>query len=236
MERMQLSATKREQQGKGPARRVRSQGLVPAVLYGQGIEALKLTINPKDLLKTLGKGGTNILLDLKIEGQETVPVMVKEYQADVLKRNFLHVDFLKVDLKKKVSVEVPIHLTGKAPGVKEGGILEHVTRSIKVICLPTAIPQALEVDVSSLDIGDNLHVHDLKLPPNVEIPPGADFTIAAVVAPVEEKELEAATEVVQPEVIGEKKPEEGAAPAAGGKEEKKPGGKEEKKPGKEEKK
>jgi len=181
---------------------------------------VNLTVDPKVLGKTIAEaGGLNVLFNLKIEGRDTIPVMVKEYQAHVLSRHFLHVDFLKVDLKKKISVQVPIQLVGKAPGVKEGGILEHITRSIKVVCLPTAIPESIEVDVSALDIGDNLHVHDLKLPQGVEIPAGVDFTIAAVVAPVEEKELAPATEVVQPEVIGEKKPEEGAAAAAA------PGGK-----------
>lgn len=213
MERMQLAAQKRDQFGKGPARRARMQGLVPAVLYGEGKAGVNLIINPKELGKILGSGGTNVLLDLKIEGQEGVPVMVKEYQADILSRAFLHVDFLKVDLTKKITVEVPVHLVGKAPGLKEGGILEHITRSIEVICLPTAIPEFLEADVSGLNVGDNLHAHDLKLPEGIELPSDVDFTIAAVAMPAEEKVAEAGAEVQQPEVTGQKKAGEEAAAA-----------------------
>jgi large subunit ribosomal protein L25 len=209
------------------------QGQVPAVLYGQGQDNLMLTVDPKALSQTLGAGsGLNVLFDLKIDGKDSVLVMVKDYQADILTRRFLHVDFYKVDLAKKILVEVPIQLVGKAPGIKEGGILEHITRSLKVRCLPTAIPEFLEADVSSLNIGDNIHAHNIKLPEGVEIPAGADFTIAAVAAPVEEK-IEAPTgEIQQPEVLTEKKPAEESAPE---KEEKKTG-KEEKKAGKEEKK
>jgi len=215
MERLELTATLREQTGKGPARRARAKGMIPANLYGQGSAAVNLSVDPLLLGKAIATaGGMNVLFNLKIEGRETVPVMVKEYQAHVLSRRFLHVDFLKVDLTKKITVQVPIHLVGKAPGVKEGGILEHMTRMVKVICLPTKIPEFIDVDVSALDIGDNIHAHDLKLPEGVEVPAGADFTIAAVVAPAEEKEATPATDVVQPEVIGEKKPEEGAAAAA----------------------
>lgn len=217
MERMQLEASPREQTGKGPARQARAQGLVPAVLYGQGEEGIKLIVNPKELSKILGSGGTNVLLDLKIEGQNTVPVMVKEYQADVLSRAFLHVDFLKVDLSKKITVEVPVHLVGKAPGVKEGGILEHITRAIEVICLPTLIPEFIEADVSGLDVGENLHAHDLKLPEGVELPSDVDFTIAAVTELAEEKEASAETEVQQPEVTGQKKANEEAAAKDAGK-------------------
>ncbi|MFO1464461.1 MAG: 50S ribosomal protein L25/general stress protein Ctc [bacterium] len=218
MERLQLTANLRAKTGKGVARQLRAQGAIPAVLYGQGQEALPLSVNLRDFTKAMSSSsGTNALVDLKIEGKEQIPVMVKEYQAHVIDRHFLHVDFLKIDLTKKVTVEVPIQLVGKAPGVKEGGILEHITRSLRVNCLPTAIPRALEVDVSNLNIGDNLHVHDVKLPEGVELVPGADETVAAVVAPVEEVVTTPETEVTQPEVLTEKKPAEGeaAAPAKG---------------------
>lgn len=228
MERSQLNAESRKEKGKGPARRVRAAGRVPAILYGQGKDTTLLTVDPKELGKTLGAGSNfNMLLDLKIDGQSPTIVMVKDYQADMLTRKFQHVDFFKVDLTKKILVEVPIHLTGKAPGVKEGGILEHTTRTIKVRCLPTAIPKHLEADVSGLNVGDNIHAHEMKFPEGVELPAGADFTIATVAMPVEEKVEATPGEVVQPEVLTEKKPAEGEA-AAAGKDEKK-GGKEEKK-------
>ncbi|HCU23462.1 MAG TPA: 50S ribosomal protein L25 [Deltaproteobacteria bacterium] len=228
MERQQLSATPREKTGKGVARKLRAQGAIPAVLYGQGQSAVPLAVNLRDFTKALsGAKSVNVLLDLAVEGKEKIPVMVKDYQAHVIDRHFLHVDFLKIDLTKKVSVDVPVQLVGKAPGTKEGGILEHITRTLKIDCLPTAIPQFLEADVSALNIGDNLHVHDLKLPEGIELAEAGDLTIAAVVAPVEEVAATPETEVVQPEVLTEKKPaaEEGGEK----KEEKKPEKKAEKK-------
>lgn len=210
MERQQLTANLRQKTGKGVARQLRAKGSIPAVLYGLGQEPTTLSVNTRDFTKAVSSAsGINVIVDLEIEGKERIPVMVKDYQAHVIDRHFLHVDFLKVDLTKKIVVEVPIQLVGKAPGVKEGGILEHITRNIKINCLPTAIPKSLEADVSGLNIGDNIHVHDLKLPEGVELVPGADETVAAVVAPVEEVVTAASTEVVQPEVLTEKKPAEG---------------------------
>lgn len=212
MERQQLTANLRQKTGKGVARQLRAKGAIPAVLYGQGQEAMPLSVNTRDFTKAVSSAsGINVIVDLQIEGKDRIPVMVKDYQAHVIDRKFLHVDFLKIDLAKKVSVEVPIQLVGKAPGVKEGGILEHITRTIKVNCLPTAIPNSLEADVSGLNIGDNIHVHDLRLPEGVELVPGSDETVAAVVAPVEEVVTTPETEVVQPEVLTEKKPAEGEA-------------------------
>jgi len=210
MERQNLTATPREKSGKGVARQLRAKGTIPAVLYGQGQAATLLQVNLRDFTKVVTTGaGINVLFDLEVQGQGKIPVIVKDYQAHVIDRQFLHVDFFKIDLTKKVTIEAPIHLVGKAAGVKEGGILEHITRTIKVNCLPTSIPQFLEVDVSNLNIGDSLHLHDVKLPPGVEAAPGSDETIAAVVAPVEEVVVAAETEVTQPEVLTAKKPAEG---------------------------
>jgi large subunit ribosomal protein L25 len=233
MERQQLKVAVRERTGKGEGRRLRREGMIPGILYGAGHKTVPVAVNTKELNDALSKAGSiNALFDLNIGGKETVSVMVKDYQAHVLSREFLHVDFLKIDVTKKIHVDVPIHLVGKAPGVKEGGILEHITRKLEVICLPTSIPEFLEVDVSNLQIGDNLHTHDIKLPAGVEWASSADQTIAAVVAPAAEEEKPAvAAEVVQPEVIGEKKAEEGEA----GKETKEAKPKEEKKEKKEKK-
>jgi len=223
MDRMQLKVEIRNEKGKGAGRRLRRQGAIPGILYGAGKDAVPVTVNRKALDDAFHEAGNmNVIFDLEIPGQGKVPAMVKDYQAHVLSREFLHVDFLQVDLAKKVKVEVPIHLVGKAPGVKEGGILEQITRKLEIICLPTAIPESLDVDVSTLNIGDNLHVHDIKLPEGVEIPAGVDSTIAAVVAPiVEEEKPVGAEEIKQPEVLTEKKPAEGEAAPKEEKKEKK---------------
>lgn len=230
MERQQLTATPRDKTGKGVARQLRAKGAIPAVLYGQGQEATLLHVNLRDFTKVVSTGaGINALFDLDIQGKGKIPVIVKDYQAHVIDRKFTHVDFFKIDLSKKVSIEVPVHLVGKAAGVKEGGILEHITRSVKVNCLPTSIPQFLEADVSNLNIGDSLHLHDIKFPEGVEAAPGADETIAAVVAPVEEVAATPETEITQPEVLTAKKPAEGEGDAAAAKGGAKPAPKKEEK-------
>lgn len=212
MDRLQVKAQIRNSIGKGAARKVRAQGDVPAVVYGVGVDPLPLTVNLHDFDKAMrGIEGTSVLIDLAIDGKETLPVMLRDFQVDIISRKFRHLDFQKVDLSKRIKVEVPLHLVGKAPGVKEGGILEHLRRTLEIRCLPTAIPDSIDVDVSQLNIGDTIHLHDVKLPEGVEVAFAADITIAAVVAPVEEKEAVPGEEApTEPEVIGEKKEAEEA--------------------------
>ncbi|MCP5468232.1 MAG: 50S ribosomal protein L25/general stress protein Ctc [Deltaproteobacteria bacterium] len=194
MDRLEVQAQNREATGKGVARKLRAQGRIPCVLYGKDIKPVSLSVNDHDFEKTIHQaGGMNSLFDLIIDGKEKMPVMVREYQADNIRRNFLHVDFIQVDLSKKINVEVPVELVGVAPGVKEGGILDHIQRQLEVICLPTSIPEKIEVDVSGLNLGESLHIHDIKLPEGVEVSGTTDLTIAAVVAPKAEK-VKAASE------------------------------------------
>jgi large subunit ribosomal protein L25 len=221
MERLQVKANLRHEKGKGAARKLRAKGSVPAILYGVGVEPTPLAVNLFDFDKALeGVEGTGVLMDLSIDGKEALPVMLRDFQADVITRKFEHLDFQKVDLTKKIKLEVPIHLVGKAPGVKDGGILEHMRRQLEIKCLPTAIPEAIDVDVSQLNLGDILHVSDIKLPEGVEVLTPLDQTVAAVVEPASEptaEEVAAAVEgaPAEPEVIGAKKEEE---PAGEGKE------------------
>lgn len=217
MERLHLKAQTRKETGKGTSRRIRAQGDIPGVFYGTGLDPLPLVVNLKELDDAvLEARSLNALFDLTIDDQSPVPVMLRDYQVDNIDRYFTHVDFQKIDLSKKIKIEVSVKLVGKASGVKEGGILEHIRRALEVICLPTAIPESIDVDVSNLDIGDTIHVQDLTLPEGVELGSISNVTIAAVVAPVEEKVEEVAVEgevPAEPEVIGEKKAEEGEAPA-----------------------
>jgi large subunit ribosomal protein L25 len=215
MERPQVKANLRQEKGKGAARKIRAKGAVPAILYGVGVEPLPLSVNLHEFDKALeGVEGTGVLIELSIDGKESLPVMLRDYQVDLITRKFEHLDFQKIDLSKKVKLEVPIHLVGKAPGVKDGGILEHMRRQLEIKCLPTAIPEAIDVDVSQLNIGDIIHVSDIQLPEGVEVLTALDQTVAAVVEPAPEptaEEVAAATEAApaEPEVIGAKKEEEG---------------------------
>jgi large subunit ribosomal protein L25 len=213
---------------KGAARRVRSGGAVPGVLYGRKREPLAVTFNEKELLTSLDKEkrrNTVLTLNVRTQGgqggqggkagestAEEVTAMVRDAQIHPLSRRLVHVDFLAVDLNAEVHVTVPLVLTGKAIGVTNGGNLHQSMHMVPVAAKPAAIPTKLEVDVSALEIGDALHVSDLKLGAGVRVVLDAKEAIASVVAPKAEKVEEAAAAPVEGAV-----PAEGAAaPAAGG--------------------
>ena len=209
MERPVLAAEVREGIGKGLARKLRAKGLIPAVFYGPRTETIALVVNPKDLAKTLQtEAGENVLIDLEIQkGKEThrKVVMVKDIQIDPLHRRTLHTDFYEVVMDEMVTVEVPIHLIGKPEGIKMGGILEQVRRAIQIQCLPGDIPKSIDVDVSSLKIGDSIHVQNLRAE-KAKILAETNFTIATVVPPVvEEKKVEEVVAEVPEEAEGEEK-------------------------------
>jgi large subunit ribosomal protein L25 len=200
---------------KGAARRVRSAGAVPGVLYGRQREPIAVTFNEKELMSSLDKEkrrNTVLTLTVRDAGKsEEVTAMVRDAQINPLSRRLIHVDFLAVDLNTEVHVTVPIVLTGKAVGVTNGGNLHQSKHMVPVAAKPGAIPTKLEIDVSALEIGDALHVSDLKLGDGVRIVLDAKEAIASVVAPKAEKVEEAAAAPVEGAV-----PAEGAAaPAAG---------------------
>ncbi|MFO1518369.1 MAG: 50S ribosomal protein L25/general stress protein Ctc [bacterium] len=213
MERVQLSVSLREGHGKGVARKIRAKGAVPGIIYGKGMENILIEVNPKEVLSAFsGSAGMNAVLDLEVPKQGKIVAMLKDYQADNITRKFTHLDFVKLDLTKEIRVDVPIHIMGKAEGVKEGGILEVIRRELSVVCLPTNIPQKIEVEVTSLKIGQSIHIDDLKLPQGIEVPHDQNFAIVAVVAPQAEEVAAAAPAEgapAEPEVLTAKKPAEG---------------------------
>jgi large subunit ribosomal protein L25 len=146
----------------------------------------------------------NTLIELSVDGTAQT-VLVKELQRDPVRGRPIHTDFYLVDLDKKVEVSVPIHLTGKAPGVELGGILDHPLREIELECLPRAIPESIDVDVSGLDVGDSIHVRDLELPEGVSVSTDVNLAVASVVAPVvvEEPVAEEVEEGEEPVAEGE---------------------------------
>jgi len=207
-----LKARLRQQAGKGVARSLRRQDQIPAVFYGPGVEAVPLTLSVKEVERLISSAaGENVLIDLNIDNggpTQSHRAMIKEIQVDPLKQTILHVDFYAISMDKKISLEVPITLIGEAVGVSEGGILQQVGRTIEISCLPDQIPDALEMDVSNLDIGDSLHVSDLRVPEGIEILAEERLTIATVAPPAKEEEIE--VEIVAEEEEGEEVEEKAA--------------------------
>ncbi|MFP3869389.1 MAG: 50S ribosomal protein L25/general stress protein Ctc [Syntrophobacteria bacterium] len=189
-----LKAQLREKTGKGVARSLRRQGFIPAVFYGPGVEPVPLAFSSKDLDRLFGGGsGEYLLIDLNIENGESTQkhrAMIKEVQTDPVKQNILHIDLYGISMDKKITVEVPITLTGVSLGVTEGGILQQVRRTIEISCLPGRIPEALKVDMSNLGIGESVHVSDLDVPTGIELLAEEHLTIASVVPPARAEEIE----------------------------------------------
>ena len=195
MQRPILTAEIREGVGKEKAKKLRAKGLIPAIFYGPRSQTVPLVIDSKELSKALQtEAGENVLIDLDIRRgvqSDRKVVMLKDIQTDPLRRGTLHTDFYEVAMDESVTVEVPVHLVGKPEGTKMGGILEQVRRGIEIQCLPGDIPKSIDIDVSSLKIGDSIHVQDIQVE-KAKIISDTNFTIATVVPPVvEEKVVEA---------------------------------------------
>jgi large subunit ribosomal protein L25 len=212
MERPVLTAEIREGIGKEKAKKLRLQGLIPAIFYGPKSQTIPLVIESKELAKALQtEAGENVLIDLDIRKgaqSDRKVVMLKDIQIDPLQRVTLHTDFYEVTMDEMVTVEVPVHLVGKPEGTKVGGILDQVRRVIEVQCFPGDIPKSIDVDVSALKIGDSIHVQDITVE-KAKIISDTNFTIATVVPPVvEEKVVEAvAPEAVEGAEVKEKEEE-----------------------------
>ncbi len=202
-----LTAEKRDEKGKGPARRLRQKGLIPAVVYGRKGEPTHLAVDPASLLKAIDNPQRfNTLLKLQAGGSERY-VLFKDYQVDPVTRKLLHADFLEVTLDRPVKVEVPVVTIGRAQGVADGGILSIAAHEIVVEALPNKIPLKIEVDVTAIKIGGSMHVSQLTAPEGCKFKYTTDYVVAFVAVP--EKE-----EVVAP-VAAAVPGAEGAAPAAG---------------------
>jgi large subunit ribosomal protein L25 len=216
-----LEAVRRDRFGRNEVGRMRREGKIPAVLYGEARQAEPLAVDPKALFRILhSQSGVNTLIALKVEGASDVKVLVKEYQVDPVEHKLLHADFYRVAMDKLLRVTVPIHLTGEAKGVKaEGGVVDFVHRDIMIEVLPADIPEHITVDVTELMLHDGVRVRDLPTGGKWKPLSEADMLIVHVIAPKVEAEPEpadaaaAATPAApaEPEVIKKgkvEKPEE----------------------------
>jgi large subunit ribosomal protein L25 len=225
MEMRELTIKKRDGVGKGPAKRLRRSGQVPAILYG-GAAPVSIAVTPKDIIRLIhGHEGSTQLFRVSFEGSRDAKMaIIRDMQFDPVSESLIHVDLQEVAMDRAIQVSVAIHHVGESIGVKDSaGILEMVLREVRVACLPGNIPEYLEADVTTLNIHDVLTVKDLKVPEGVRVlndpnqavvtvaPPAAEEVAAVVAAPVEPAAAE-------PEVLTERKPKEeaGEAEKAGG--------------------
>jgi large subunit ribosomal protein L25 len=189
-----LNAKVRPTNGTGEARKLRQAGMIPAICYGAGQDAVQISISPSELQKALDpKKGRNTLLKLHIEGQSSPEsVLLKDAQHTKLRGDLVHADFLRVKLDKPVRATVPLVLTGKSEGVKAGGIMHQVYRRLDLLALPERIPEHIEIDVTNLGMGQSIHVSDLKLPEGTKAAIAGNTTLCVVTAPKAEKAAEGA--------------------------------------------
>ena len=214
-DRATLKAEPRTDFGSRESRRLRRSGLVPGVIYAAGDEARPFQVAARDARNVLVHGGA--LIDVEIEGSGSVPVVIKEQQRDPVRGELIHLDLQEVKLDVKIEAEVAVELLGgdDAPGVKEGGVLEHVTHTLTIEALPTEIPESIPADVSGMDINDTLQLSAIQAPEGVEFVLGEDqsadeVTIATLSPPRVEEEPEPELEE-EAELVGE----EGEEPAEG---------------------
>ena len=234
-----VEVTPRESLGKNASRRLRRQGSIPGVVYGARKEPVAVTVDPRKILEIIhSESGVNTIFRLSLAGREARDhVMIKEYQVDPVKGQLIHADFARIQMDEVIEVGVPIQVAGEAAGVKlDGGILDHVTREVRVSCLPGNIPEHITVDVTALKIGDALRVSDIPKSDRYKILTDPEQTLVVVSPPAKEEVVtpvaEAApTAPAEPEVIKKgKAAAEGEEPAAEGEEKGEARKKEAKKP------
>ncbi len=207
MQLVELKANKRDTTGNGPARQLRRTGRIPAVLYGPGSEPTLLSVEHRELEGILKHNkAAQVVLNLVVEGADGVKnAMIRELQTDPLSGAYLHADLYEVSMDRKVLAKVPVVATGKSVGVEMGGMLQVIRRELEVFCYPDRIPQSIEIDITSLEIGGAIHVEDIHLEEDTEVPHDVNFTILTVLG------RKAETEVSEEEAEEGEEAEEAAA-------------------------
>jgi large subunit ribosomal protein L25 len=200
-----LDARARDGSGKGFNRKLRASGRIPAVMYGHGDETRSVSVDAHELERLFAHIHVeSTVIDIAVDGAP-IKALVREVQRDVVRDKVLHVDFYLIHAGEHVTVEIPLRIIGNAPGVRIGGLLQQSLDALEIRCLPDSIPDTIEVDISSLQIGDSVHVRDLSMPEGVEVLVDGDRTVCSVVPPtVSAEAAEAAAEPAEPEpeVIG----------------------------------
>jgi large subunit ribosomal protein L25 len=235
MEKILVQAEKRTEIGKGRAKRLRRQEVLPAVLYSQDV-SIPIQLQRKQIAKLIASGvGEHALITIALgEGKgkkKEHATIIKDYQLDPVNHDLLHVDFMEISLKKNIKITIPVVITKEPMGVKKGGIVQQQLREVEIECLPTQIPEGIEVDASSIDIGHSIHVSDLVIKEGVKLLTDLNDVVMTVSAPIIEEEPKPAVEeeVTEPELVKKAKEKEEGEPE----EEEKKGEEKEKEKGKE---
>jgi large subunit ribosomal protein L25 len=211
-----LKVEKRESVGKGAARRIRRAGKIPAILYGDDGESMAISVDTKDFMALLhSEAGSHVILRLKIEGlKESPTVIIKDIQRHPIKDSFLHIDFRKIGLDEKITATVPVMTEGESPGVKQGGILQRHLWEVEIEALPKDIPDHITVDISSLEMGESIHVSDIPKPGGVEFVTNGEEVVLSILHPAIERVAPTPEELEKEEVaeapVEEKETEETA--------------------------
>lgn len=207
-----LNAQTRQRNGSAAVRRLRKEGLIPAVVYGRKVDASNIKVDGKAFSQLLGQSASdNVLVNLKIEGGKGDQLaLVQQVQHDHLRGGILHVDFHAVDMNEEIHAQVPLELTGECEGVKLGGLLELHHHTLEVHCLPKDLPNKISVDISSLGIGSSVHVREIPLPQGVRVHLDGDVVVLAVSEP---KVAEEPASAAAAPAAGAAAPAAAAAPA-----------------------
>jgi large subunit ribosomal protein L25 len=209
MEITELKASVRNQSGKGSSRRLRRDGFIPAVFYGEKTESILLAVKVSEMIKLLKSKEENVFIKLLISNGQNIEKlsMIKELQTDPLTKRLFHADFYEIRMDQTITFDIPIHFTGVPAGVDDGGELHHLKRDLKVSCLPTALPDFIEIDISGLHIGDSFRVQEIRVADGILVLDPKDAAIATVTAVKAAKEAVSAEEA-EMESMGEAKEKE----------------------------
>lgn len=203
---VKLNATKREDLTKSATKQIRLSGRVPAVVYGKAKDPKNVSVDSVELVKTVRDEGRNAIISLQVENN-SVDVMLHDYQIDPIKDELLHADFYIVNMSEEMDVNVAVRLDGESKGEKEGGVLQQPFYEILVRAKPNEIPEEIVIDVSDLDVGDSIMVSDIKVVGNYEILENPDTSVVSITPPTTEEDLETddVDENAEPELVGAEK-------------------------------
>jgi len=185
LEFIDLKANVRTGRKKGPSRRLRTAGKIPAVLYGPGAETLALSIDTADLEKAVkNRSGSQVFLKLVIdnaEGQQKT-AMIKDLQVHPVSRDMIHADFYEIAMDRKIRATAPVTVTGKSIGVENGGMVQIIRRELEVLCYPNQMPEEIVIDITDLDMGDSIHIQDIPVEEGIEFPHDVNFTVLTILS------------------------------------------------------